>query len=235
MNASLKARTVVAFVVGLAWSVAAATPALAQTPAPVARPAIAKTYDEAYQRYLASARQLDVPANMWMADLMTDPSARRVGDLVTIRVIESLSATGTAGSNVGKASSAKVNVPMPTIPKVAMPANDLLKWGPIEADSKFNGTGSSTRTTELSATMTARVAEVLPNGTLVLEGVREIDINGDRSLVVLTGVVRPIDIQPGNVVPSSQIGQLRIQSLSQGLIKDSLTPGVLVRLLNKIF
>ena len=43
----------------------------------------------------------------------------------------------------------------------------------------------------LTAVMTARVAEVLPNGDLVLEGVREIDINGDRQIVVLTGVVRP--------------------------------------------
>jgi flagellar L-ring protein precursor FlgH len=83
--------------------------------------------------------------------------------------------------------------------------------------------------------MTSRVTEVLPNGDLVVEGVREIDINGDRTLIVLTGVIRAIDILPGNVIPSSRIGQLRIRSLSQGLINDSLTPGWLIRILNKIF
>jgi flagellar L-ring protein precursor FlgH len=83
--------------------------------------------------------------------------------------------------------------------------------------------------------MTARVTEVLPNGDLVVEGVREVDINGDRSLVVLSGVVRAVDSLPGNVVPSSRVGQLRIRALSQGLIKDSLKPGWLIRILNKIF
>jgi len=79
------------------------------------------------------------------------------------------------------------------------------------------------------------VVEVLPNGDLVIEGVREVDINGDRSLVILTGVVRQFDVQSGNVVSSARIGQLQIRSLSQGLIKDSLTPGWLIRALNKVF
>jgi hypothetical protein len=51
--------------------------------------------------------------------------------------------------------------------------------------------------------ITARVSDVLPNGDLVVEGVREIEINGDRQIVVLTGVVRPWDINPTNVVLST--------------------------------
>jgi flagellar L-ring protein precursor FlgH len=83
--------------------------------------------------------------------------------------------------------------------------------------------------------MTARVTEVLPNGDLVLEGVREIDINGDRQMIVLTGVVRQADIGPGNVVPSTAVGQMRIRYFGRGLIKDNLSPGWLVRVFNKIF
>ena len=83
--------------------------------------------------------------------------------------------------------------------------------------------------------MTARVSEVLPNGDLVLEGVRELDINGDRQIVVLTGVVRPTDIGPGNVVPSTAVGQMRIRYFGRGLIKDNLTPGWLIRIFNKVF
>ena len=64
---------------------------------------------------------------------------------------------------------------------------------------------------------------------------REIDINGDRQILVLTGVVRAADIGPGNVVPSTAIGQMRIRYFGRGLIKDNLKPGWLVRLLNKIF
>jgi flagellar L-ring protein precursor FlgH len=83
--------------------------------------------------------------------------------------------------------------------------------------------------------MPARVVEVLPNGDLVLEGIREIDINGDRQIVVLTGTVRPTDVTRNNIVISSQIAQLRIRYFGRGLIRDNLKPGWLVRVLNKIF
>ena len=101
--------------------------------------------------------------------------------------------------------------------------------------TQFKGSGATTRSGTLTATITARVIEVLPNGDLVLEGVREIDINGDRQIVVLTGVVRPRDVATSNVVLSPQIGQLRIRYFGRGLMKDNLKPGWLVRVLNKVF
>jgi flagellar L-ring protein precursor FlgH len=79
------------------------------------------------------------------------------------------------------------------------------------------------------------VSDLLPNGDMVVEGVREIEINGDRQIVVLTGVVRARDIDPSNVVMSSVIGQLRIRYFGRGLIKDNLKPGWLIRALNKVF
>lgn len=187
-----------------------------------------KNYQEVYERYLASARKLQV-SSLWMSDLTTDPKARRLNDLVTVAVIENLSATGSAESNTSKTGAAAIKIP-------ASPVADALAWGlPYTGATKFNGAGGTTRTTQLTATLTARVVEVLPNGDLVVEGIREVDINGDRNLVVLTGVIRPVDVGPGNVVSSARIGQLQIRSLSQGLIKDSLTPGWLIRALNKIF
>ena len=103
------------------------------------------------------------------------------------------------------------------------------------ANTTFKGGGSTTRSGALNAVLTARVAGVLPNGDLELEGVREIDINGDRQILVVTGVVRPSDVGPGNVVPSTAVGQMRIRYFGRGLIKDNLNPGWLVRVLNKIF
>ena len=79
------------------------------------------------------------------------------------------------------------------------------------------------------------MVEVLPNGDLVVQGVHEIEINGDQQIIVLSGVVRVTDVSPDNVVPSPSIGQLRIRYFGRGLIKDNLRPGILIRLLNKIF
>jgi flagellar L-ring protein precursor FlgH len=185
-------------------------------------------YEDEYSHYLESARQLQRPTGTWMSELASDRTARRKNDLVTVRVLESLSATGSADSAVAKNSSAAVSLPTPA-------SRWLAKLFPVATETDFSGSGGTTRTTELSAMLTARVAEVLPNGDLVIEGIREVDINGDRNVVVLTGVIRPEDIQPGNVIMSPQIGQLRIRSLSQGLIRDSLEPGWLVRILNKVF
>ena len=199
--------------------------------ATMVKPAAAQatSYDNEYARYLAAARRPgDTVRPMWMTDLMSDLRARGVNDLVTIRIVESLSATGSAESNVGKSGSAGATFP-------GRIGSELSRILPMSTSTGFTGSGGTTRTTELFATLTARVTEVLPSGDLVVEGVREVDINGDRSVVVLSGVVRAVDIQPGNVVLSSQVGQLRIQSLSAGLMRDSLSPGWLVRILNKIF
>ena len=198
--------------------------------APVSLAAAGQTpnYDDIYAQFLETARKLPPPDALWMADLASDPIAHHVNDLVTVRVMESLSATGTADSNVGKSSKADLTLPTPT-------SKLFSKLVPASSDTSFKGSGGTTRTTELSAMMTARVTDVLPTGDLVIEGVREVDINGDRNVVVLSGVVRTADILPGNIVPSTAIGELRIRSLSQGLIHDTLQPGWLVRALNKVF
>lgn len=195
-----------------------------------AGPAVAQgvDYEELFTQYLASARSDTTPRPLWMTDLTGDLRAKHVNDLVTIRVVESLSASGAAGSNVDKDGSASAGFP-------GRIGSELSRILPMSTSTSFNGSGGTMRTTELFATLTARVTEVLPSGDFVVEGVREVDINGDRSVVVLSGVVRPSDIQPGNVVLSTRVGQLRIRSLSAGLIRDSLTPGWLIRLLNKIF
>src|SRR5262245_24329905 len=187
-----------------------------------------KNYDEQYAAYLAAARNQPVSNTYWIANLMTDQAARRINDLVTIKVEEAVSASGAADLSIAKKSSASAAFPTPL-------STYLAKLLPASSDTKASGQGSTSRTTSLSAMLTGRVTEVLPNGDLAVEGVREIDINGDRQIVVLTGVVRVIDIQPGNIAPSSRIGQLRIRCLSQGVMKDSLTPGWLIRVLNKIF
>jgi flagellar L-ring protein precursor FlgH len=206
----------------------------------VVKPIAVDTYDELFERYLAAARKQPVTlapdASSWMNSLMVDTRARRLNDLVTVRVIESITATGTADSSVNKASGASVGVPSlfgleGKLPALIDPANMVS----AKASTTFKGGGTTTRAGDLTAVITARVAEVLPNGDLVVEGVREIEINGDRQIVILTGVARVADIAPGNVVLSSALGQLRIRYFGRGLIKDSLSPGWLIRVLNKIF
>lgn len=229
----------------LVAALASATPAFAQqatadagVPKTVTLPS--DVYDTLYARYLDSARQTTASTNgpsiNWMVGLGTDNRARSINDLLTIRVVESIEATGTADAQLNKNSSGSAGVSKlfgleTKFPSAVDPSNLIS----TASDTKFKGGGVTTRSGELTAVMTARVVEVLPNGDLVLEGAREIEINGDRQMVVLTGVVRPTDISKDNTVLSPEIGQLRIRYFGRGLIKDNLKPGFLIRVLNKIF
>ena len=198
-------------------------------------------YDQLMQEYLQSARlaaqpTAAAPDSSWMTGLFGDLRAHRVNDLVTINVVETLSAVGSADSTLDKNSKGSAAVPSLFGVESKFPGFlDPASLASLGASTTFKGSGSTTRSGSLSAVLTARVAEVLPNGDLAVEGVRELDINGDRQIIVLTGVVRTADIGPGNVVPSTAIGQMRIRYFGRGLMKDNLNPGWLVRVLNKIF
>ncbi len=218
----------------------AAAPAMAaqQQETKPAKPS--DNYDELYARYLAAARTLPVtttaPDTTWMTGLLPDLRARRVNDLVTVRVVESISAIGAADSNLDKTGSGSASLTHLFGLESKYPGwLDPTSLAAVNSNTSFKGGGSTTRSGELSATMSARVIEVLPNGDLALEGVREVDINGDIQILVLTGVVRTADIGPGNVVPSTAIAQMRVRYFGRGLMKDNLKPGWIVRVLNKIF
>lgn len=197
-------------------------------------------YDEMFNRYLEAARKQaptgGADPSSWMNMLMLDQRARRVNDVVTVRVIESITASGSADANLSKAGSAAVGVPnLFGLEKKLPGAIDPTNLVSAKHDTEFKGAGTTNRAGVLTAVLSARVSEVLPNGDLVLEAVRQIEINGDRQMVVLTGVARVADLGPDNVVASTSLAQLRIRYFGSGLMKDSLSPGWLVRVLNKIF
>lgn len=196
-------------------------------------------YEAQYQAYLEAARRTPPSGEesiSWMVNLAGDSRARRVNDLVTIRVIENIEALGAADTALDKKSDGSAALTNFFGLETKLPSwIDPTSLAATNSQTNFKGGGATSRTSQLSAVVTAYVEEVLPNGDLVLKGVREIDINGDRQLVVLTGVVRPADLLPDNSVLSSRIGQFRIRYFGQGLIKDNLKPGWLVRILNKIF
>ena len=221
-------------------SLLAATPAVAQS----SNKSSNDTYDQAVARHLETARVLarassaagDEPSFDWITGLTSDRRASRVNDLITVRVIENIESSATADAQLDKDSKARAAVPTLFGLETKLPDSiDPTNLASTSYESAFKGSGTTTRTSMLTATMTARVSEVLPNGDLVLEGVREIDLNGERQVVVLTGIVRAQDLRRSNQVLSTQVAQLRIQYYGKGLMKDNLKPGWLVRILNKVF
>jgi flagellar L-ring protein precursor FlgH len=177
------------------------------------------------------------PGSTWagyspMTDLTHDPRASRVDDVVTILVAESASAATTGNTQTSRKSSTKTTIT--SLPGIKSPAAQALisAMPSLSGDSELNGQGTTTRSTTLTTNLTARVAKVLPNGFLVVEGTKNVQINQEWQTVTVRGVVRPADLTNTNTVSSDRVADLEVKLDGKGVVKDAIRrPNFLYRLL----
>jgi flagellar L-ring protein precursor FlgH len=81
----------------------------------------------------------------------------------------------------------------------------------------------------LTATISARVVEVFPNGNLFIEGRREISTNGETLIVMVSGIVRPEDVESNNSIQSKFIADAKIVYTGDGILAEAQSPGWLTR------
>jgi flagellar L-ring protein precursor FlgH len=167
-----------------------------------------------------------------MVDLFSDTKARRIGDIVTIQVSESSSAENSASTDTDRESSLSAGI-QEFFGAETDTLNNFNVRGGIESD--FEGSGSTTRSGNLEAFITARVVEVLPGGNLKVIGSREILVNNEKQLMTIYGVVRPRDISKDNVVLSSFVSDARIAYSGAGIVDDRQRPGWMANTLNTIW
>jgi flagellar L-ring protein precursor FlgH len=173
--------------------------------------------------------------------LFTDPKARQVNDIITVLVVENVRAKGTTATKSTKDSSYDGEITeLFGLPSSLGMSNFLGSGEPFQpkvgagVKNDFQGSGDTARTGLLTATITARVIEVYPNGTMRIGGVREVTINKETQYLVLTGIIRPEDISVGNVVRSDRIAEARIEYYGEGVLADKDRPGWLARALDWI-
>jgi flagellar L-ring protein precursor FlgH len=168
--------------------------------------------------------------SLWPADdhvfFYADKKALRVGDIVTVRIVENAEASNTADTDLSRSSSANASFSTFFGKKKFL---DLFKLGEdllnTSSENKHQGAGSTTRSGQLTATMTAVVREVLPNGNLVVQGTREVLVNHEQQFITLTGIVRPLDIDRDNVVLSTQLADANITIGGLGVVADKQRSG----------
>ena len=189
----------------------------------------------------ASAQEPAAPANGSLytdeapgGNLVGDFKPRRVGDLVFVDVVEQSSAavssgakrsrdSGTLGGVVGAAGALPV-------PGAAVTAGVIGGLG----TRKFEGQGSTQRTSDLRARIAARVVEVLPNGDLRVEARKSVKINKETEQLALSGIVRTRDVAADNSVPTTAVGDLYVELNGKGVASADNAPGWLSRLFEKI-
>jgi flagellar L-ring protein FlgH len=162
-----------------------------------------------------------------------------LGDIVTVKIVEVSQASEKATTDTGRDSSVDVGITHFLGQEVIYPARhpsvdptNLIK---TNNTNNFAGSGETTRTGSITATIAARVIEVLPTGNLAIEGKRELYVNNEKKEILLQGIVRPRDIASDNTVYSTQVADAKIILTGIGVVGEKQRPGWLARVLDGIW
>lgn len=205
-----------------------------QSPAPVS--------SSDHERVQVATRSPSSPGSLWTqrkGGLFNDVKAREVGDIVTVAIFEKASATKEATTETGRDSSTSAS-----ISKILGLEKDLANAHraidptallSASFSNDFKGAGTTSRKEDLVATLTTEVIEVLPNGNLRISGGKTVKVNNEDQIIRLSGMVRPNDIGPENVVDSKYVLNANIDYTGSGVLSDKQKPGWATRIIDNIW
>ena len=163
-------------------------------------------------------------------DLVRDLRASQVGDIVTVLVADRASAVSSGKTSTSRKSGVKASVNAMAGPLRA--TGPLANLAGATGQQTIDGQGSTTRDTSLSTTISLHVAAVTPAGNLVVQGVKQLEVNSERQVVTVRGIVRPADLSPTNTVPSDRLANLEVFVNGRGVVGDAIKrPFILYRIL----
>jgi len=167
-----------------------------------------------------------------------DQRAHSVGDIVTVIVQEEASASSAAKTDNSRDNTMSAGVlSLPFIKgQLESRGIDLTGTGLADITSarEFKGDGKTDRSDSLTASIAAVVTQLLPNGLMVIQGQREVLVNYEKQMLIISGIVRPEDISAANTIPSSKIAEARIAYAGRGALDEAQTPQYGTRLLDKV-
>ncbi len=178
--------------------------------------------------------------SLWVnknASMFADSKAAYVGDTVIVDIIEN--STSSMDVNTEGARKTDIGVGMPTLNgltgKVINPPSNLTQMIGADFSTKFSGEGKSDRSGQVTASIAARVTEVLPNGNLSVFGRRAMKVNNEVQYITVSGIIRPQDISAANRVKSTYLADSRIEYYGKGALADKQKPGWGTRILENIW
>ncbi len=170
--------------------------------------------------------------------LFEDVKARRVGDILTVRLTESTNATKSSSNEINKTQDSTIDNPtiLGAAPTFGLPGVlplDLTDGNSLEtnlsSEHEFDGESATAQRNSLSGDITVTVADVLPNGNLFVRGEKRLNLNAGNEYVKISGIVRPLDIQANNTVLSTKIADATIMYNGDGAEADASKIGWLAR------
>jgi flagellar L-ring protein precursor FlgH len=158
------------------------------------------------------AESLYKPGNF--QSLTSDLRPRKVGDVITVLVYESASASSAADTNAGRSGSVGLD----------LHAGGKDVSGAINASNEMDGRGRTQREGRILAQLTVVVKAVTDSGDLLIAGEQVVEVNNERQQISVEGTVRPQDISDANVVRSTRVANARIRYAGEGDLADKQRP-----------
>ncbi|HWR59421.1 MAG TPA: flagellar basal body L-ring protein FlgH [Thermodesulfovibrionales bacterium] len=184
------------------------------------------------------------PGTIWpgenaMNSLFIDRKARRVNDIITIVVSESAVGGNNASTDTGRDTSTSAGITsllgleQSILQRNANMGTSVSVGG--TSSNSLKGTGKTTRDGNLTATISAKVINILENGNFIIEGRRQLTINAEDQYLIITGIIRPDDITSDNTVLSQYIADAKIVYAGRGVVDDKMRPGWLTRIVDWVW
>jgi len=160
--------------------------------------------------------------------LFEDIRARRIGDILTINLVEKTDASKESDTDIKKGGTSTIAAP--TVLGIADPSlKGLNLSAALSSANSFTGESESTQKNSLSGSVTVSVVDVLPNGYLKIRGEKRVRLNQGNEYIRVSGIIRPSDINPDNSVESTKIADATIMYTGEGALADANQIGWLAR------
>ncbi|SLJ95406.1 flagellar basal body L-ring protein FlgH [Novosphingobium mathurense] len=163
------------------------------------------------------------------APLYEGNRARRVGDPLTIVLIETTSASKAVSSKSQKGGGASITPPTAGLLSFLNP--NALK---ASSNSSFNGQGNAAQTSSLASTLSVTIAEVRPNGTALVKGEKQMLLSQGDEWVRFSGIVRLADVDTENSILSTRVADAKIEYSGKGSLQRASRQGWLGKFFNMI-
>lgn len=191
--------------------------------------------------YEDTEKYIPLDGSLWPGEtsenlLFADTKAKQVGDIVTVQLEENFESTNSATTGISKDS--QIDLGVSTV--LGLPNDygmrNFLGLGNAfdpnvraESSRSTDGSGTTTRGGSMSGTLAAMIKEELPNGVFRIEGRRTITVNNEDQMMILTGLIRRVDIGFSNTISSNNIADANIVYTGRGVISDEQNVGWLMR------
>ncbi len=182
---------------------------------------------EYVERARASVQSAPSQGGLWapggrFSDLATDYKARNLNDLIVIRIVEQT--TAVADGAVKSQRKLDANSSISSFWGQLAPRNGWQNIFTPHSEQTLDGQAQTSSNSHLTASLAGHVVEVLPNGNMVVEAAREVEMNNQRQTLLVRGIVRPGDVGADNSVLSTSLSNLEVELKGKGVVSDGVRP-----------